>query len=585
MANGIVYLKTNDNDNVLCRIVWEETFQEDYRETNKSYLTLSAQLCWRHAAGETIAVNNQRVVRIFNFGDGGEPHKMDSIISGFKFYGEQVWQKVYTRGQEITHDSDGSKRLYIGFYMSVDGGPDCLQVPVQYKEINLTTIDKAATPTTPTFSTKRLLVNGTNSITIKLNPSNSAYRHKLKYNFEGGGKRLIGQSAGISIGNAISSQKTVTFTPPTSLWDYVPNGHRCLFRCETYPPDSDIPIGFEDTELFFYRNSLGNDEVEVWGVDTLNGVFVQGKSSVEVFVKDEIQDPDSYWYLINVTGCVKGGYAGPDNHLATSSLDSSGEQTISVSRLNLRNNTIDEFFSQKINVEPYDYPRFTEVIAQRATDSETTVEVIVKGKISPLSNQNTKSVIVGIEGLEGKTKTVTPEAYDFTQDGVTVTFQDITSNEAFRCKVTLKDLYYEAENGYVVPTAEVTMDFHSSGQGVAFGKVATTEDLLEVDWDLQGNKTITGDEVISKKTFKRKTATGTLVEVLDKINTKDYVTSQGVSDGWRYRKWNSGFAECWGSCSAIGENLTFPSGLFSSTPDVLYSMGAGGKVPVYAYGT
>lgn len=34
-------------------------------------------------------------------------------------------------------------------------------------------------------------------------------------------------------------------------------------------------------------------------------------------------------------------------------------------------------------------------------------------------------------------------------------------------------------------------------------------------------------------------------EVLTKTND-DYIIEQGVSDGWTYRKWNSGIAECWG---------------------------------------
>ena len=29
------------------------------------------------------------------------------------------------------------------------------------------------------------------------------------------------------------------------------------------------------------------------------------------------------------------------------------------------------------------------------------------------------------------------------------------------------------------------------------------------------------------------------------INSRDYVVEQGTKDGWTYRKWNSGWAECW----------------------------------------
>ena len=63
----------------------------------------------------------------------------------------------------------------------------------------------------------------------------------------------------------------------------------------------------------------------------------------------------------------------------------------------------------------------------------------------------------------------------------------------------------------------------------------------------------------------------------------DYVVEQGVSDGWRYRKWNSGVAECWrseasrsyamtqayGSMYYCTASYSFPSGLsFISAPTV-----------------
>lgn len=40
--------------------------------------------------------------------------------------------------------------------------------------------------------------------------------------------------------------------------------------------------------------------------------------------------------------------------------------------------------------------------------------------------------------------------------------------------------------------------------------------------------------------------------LLDTSNTADYVTEQGTSGIWTYRKWNSGVAECWGRVSFPG---------------------------------
>lgn len=68
----------------------------------------------------------------------------------------------------------------------------------------------------------------------------------------------------------------------------------------------------------------------------------------------------------------------------------------------------------------------------------------------------------------------------------------------------------------------------------------------------------------------------------------DYVVSQGTSGIWKYRKWNSGIAECWGigTCNVTtwtmwgsmyyGAGYTsynYPSGLFNAIPVLVASGG------------
>ena len=70
----------------------------------------------------------------------------------------------------------------------------------------------------------------------------------------------------------------------------------------------------------------------------------------------------------------------------------------------------------------------------------------------------------------------------------------------------------------------------------------------------------------------------------------DFVVEQGTSGIWTYRKWNSGIAECWGTSNqtnvaattkwpnasmyyGILTNVSFPSGLFTSTPTSCHLFG------------
>ena len=56
--------------------------------------------------------------------------------------------------------------------------------------------------------------------------------------------------------------------------------------------------------------------------------------------------------------------------------------------------------------------------------------------------------------------------------------------------------------------------------------------------------------------------------VLDTAFTKDYIVEQGTSGVWRYRKWNSGFAECWGYHTISGTNISTAWGAWYASPAI-----------------
>ena len=49
----------------------------------------------------------------------------------------------------------------------------------------------------------------------------------------------------------------------------------------------------------------------------------------------------------------------------------------------------------------------------------------------------------------------------------------------------------------------------------------------------------------------------------------DFVVEQGASGVWRYRKWNSGFAECWGYHTVSGLNISTAWGSWYSSPAIV----------------
>lgn len=51
---------------------------------------------------------------------------------------------------------------------------------------------------------------------------------------------------------------------------------------------------------------------------------------------------------------------------------------------------------------------------------------------------------------------------------------------------------------------------------------------------------------------------------INRAELADYIVEQGAANGWVYRKWNSGLAECWGSASVEATITTAWGGLFSA---------------------
>lgn len=96
---------------------------------------------------------------------------------------------------------------------------------------------------------------------------------------------------------------------------------------------------------------------------------------------------------------------------------------------------------------------------------------------------------------------------------------------------------------YTLSAAAFTIDFKSGGKGVAIGKPADTDNLFDVKWATRIRDTLT---------VNKNATVGGLTIGNNPVN--DYVIAQGRSGIWTYRKWNSGFAECW--CTASNKVAT-----------------------------
>jgi hypothetical protein len=84
--------------------------------------------------------------------------------------------------------------------------------------------------------------------------------------------------------------------------------------------------------------------------------------------------------------------------------------------------------------------------------------------------------------LNGKELGVTATGY--TVNG-SVTFTGVDTDSTFIATAKAADYYTDIKIPVVVTTEAVTMDFHYSGKGASFGKVAEEENLLDIAWAIK----------------------------------------------------------------------------------------------------
>jgi hypothetical protein len=240
---------------------------------------------------------------------------------------------------------------------------------------------------------------------------------------------------------------------------------------------------------------------------------------------------------------------------------------------------------------------------------------------------------------------------------------------------TIKDTAYSstATKSGTLKAAARPMNIKYNGKGIGFGKMAETDNLLDVQWServrqnltvngtlvidstttiggttnmnnnamikghvyMGGNKAATGENHIkfsnpdastyphnvyiyggnpnsdvaiglydagkSRQVLAYKDGSnaisignGSTTINLNGSALKDFVVEQGTSGAWTYRKWNNGTSECWGTLNgtlgpyttvngfaAYEGGVNFPSGLFTTVPNVQFQpyIGNGFAIP------
>jgi hypothetical protein len=206
------------------------------------------------------------------------------------------------------------------------------------------------------------------------------------------------------------------------------------------------------------------------GNNLREGEYVQGKSSATI----KTVAGGSYGSKIVSCYCVVDGVQYTGSEFTTAALKSAGAYNLTVVVTDSRGRTASKPVPA-FTVREYKPPYISSFTAERQADGTTVIAKLVGG-VSSLNNKNGKLFTVTLNG-----KTLNVPASGYTVNG-SVTFTGVDAYSTFVATAIVADYYTDAKIPIVVSTEAVTMDFHHSGKGVAFGKVAQEENLLDVAW-------------------------------------------------------------------------------------------------------
>lgn len=386
-----------------------------------------------------------------------------------KAVGTEILVSTYSR--TVTHNSDGTLSVSISGTHAT--GLDSLGTKTLSGTANLNTIARAST-----VSASNMIMGTTSAITIT--KKNSSFTHRVYYSF--GSKSNIEITSGAASGN-------VSFNPPLSLASEIPNATSgtITIRCVTYNGSAQVGAATKSVKLSVpdtVKPSVGSVTLAeaVSGLNTKFGAYIQGQSKISGTVNATTAYGSAIAsYRVEINGAVY-----TSRTFTTAALKSSGSQTVKVTVTDRRGRTSNAY-TTTYSVLAYTEPKITSFNVVRYKDASTPdengnyVKVFINGTVASLGSKNTLALVYRHRLASGTTYTetdATATQYSFSfESGLLSGFN---SNSSYIFEAVLEDYFTDAKAVYTLPTAFATWDILADGTGVAFGKVAETQDCLDV---------------------------------------------------------------------------------------------------------
>lgn len=469
------------------------TLQIDYSYTqnttaNTSTVTAKLQLVGHYALYATALSGSYLSV-------GGSRTDYSTSIS-YDSTSATTTTVLATKTVTVNHNNDGTATCALAGAFVMNG---------TYRGYSVGTMTVSSTITLPTIPrssglTVATSVNTGSSLSGTVTPSSTSFNHKVELKVGSTVKQTITLATGTNTFSATIPHSwfpsTTSGTVAVVLSTY--NG-TTLIATTTQNVTANVPSTVVPSVSAFTAASSVTS-------GTFSGLYVQGKTTAKLTATATAGDGStiaSYTYSglgINTTVTT--------NTATTATLASSGSQTYTVTVKDARGRTASKTVS--ITVYPYATPTISSVSVQRCdssgnlSDSGTYAKYTVNSTYSTVNSKNTRTVTAAYSSDNGSTYSAetTLQATTDTAGSKTGTYGggSLAAATSYVIRFTIKDAYgATATLTAPLQSAARPMNIKSNGKGVAFGKMAETDNLLDVSWGarVRGNLTVDGTQTLT----------------------------------------------------------------------------------------
>lgn len=415
---------------------------------------------------------------------------------------------LFTKTLNITHNADGTKTLTASAWIS-------LNTPLTSSEQSysqaLTTIPRA---TTPTLSASSVALGS--SVTINLPRASSSFTHTVTYK--------LGSSSG-TIGSNLGT--SVAWTPPLSLGSQIPNSTTGTVTITVVTYNGSTKVGTKTVNLTVTVPSSVVPTIDtitltetVSGLNAKIGAFVQGQSKIGV----SISASGAYGSTISNYISKFGPSSFNGASFTITNINTSGSVNLTVTVTDSRGRKATK--TQTVTILPYQIPEISEFTGIRCDQNGTAdedgqyVQLTYSYEISPLNNNNDKTITIAYRQVGASSYTTLKTESAYSANGATYIPTTVFSvDNSYEFKLTVADYFKSVKFDLEITTAFTLLDFSAGGHGMAIGKVAESEDLLEIAlptvfnesiqypnnvlWSgayyMNGNQTITLSDLVSNQ--------------------------------------------------------------------------------------